>query len=391
MKELLMICLVALLALNASGQGTQVSSAKISYDSYMTGGKDIKDLLAAKEAIDLASQHEKTGIEPKTWYYRGLIYTALAQLNDAQYSKDAWSQTLQAYNKTLELDTKGKYTTDVTNSLILIQNPIYTASFQQYQAGDYSAAYDGFKQCLAITELNNKVNKQSIVDTAIIQASTVAADLAGMKLEAKTGYEQLISLRFKDPSIYQSLARIYLEENNESKAAELLDMGMKLFPDNVGLLIESINILLSKNKGAEAKDKMVAALKLDPDNANLHFALGTIEEEQKEISKAEACYQKALALKPDYFDACYNLGSLYYNNAVEKVKEMNDLPLKDQINYDRLKGESTALFNKSLPFFEQANKLNGKDKNTLIALKEIYARMGKTDEYEVVKKSLDGL
>lgn len=386
-----MICLVSLLALNASGQGAQVSSAKISYDSYMTGGKDIKDLLTAKEAIDLASGHEKTGIDPKTWYYRGLIYTALAQLNDAQYSKDAWSQTLQSYNKTMELDTKGKYTTDVTNSLILLQNPIYTASFQKYQGGDYKAAYDGFKQCLAITELNNKVNKQAVVDTAIIQASAVAADLAGMKSEAKAGYEQLMGLQFKDPSIYQSLARIYLDENNESKAGEVLDRGMKAFPDNVGLIIESINILLKNNKGAEAKDKMEAALKLDPDNANLHFAVGTTYEAQKEMTKAEASYQKALELKPDYFDACYNLGSLYYNNAVEKVKEMNDLPLKDQVNYDRLKGESAALFNKSLPFFEKANKMNGKDKNTLIALKEIYARIGKTEEYEAVKKSLEGL
>lgn len=374
------------------GQGTQVSSAYISYQSYMDSqGKEVNDLLHAKESIDLASKHEKTSLDAKTWYYRGLIYHALSGLKDPQYSKDAASETVNSYQKAMELDTKGKFKSEITNGLTLIQNPLYTSSFEKYKAGEYKAAYEGFSQCLAITELSNKIHGTAVIDTAIIQASTVSADLAGLKSEAKTGYEKLIGLKFNDPSVYQSLARIYMDEGNETKASEILDSGAKLFPDSVPLIIESINILLKNNKAELAKEKMETALKLDPSNATIHMALGTIYETQKDMAKAEESYKQALNVKPDYFDANYNLGSLYYNGAVEKVKAMNELPISDQVNYDRLKKESNDLFTKGLPYFEKALKLNGKDKNTLIALKEIYARQGKTEDYESVKKLLDGL
>ncbi len=48
-------------------------------------------------------------------------------------------------------------------------------------------------------------------------------------------------------------------------------------------------------------------------------------------------------------------------------------------------------FIKALPFFIQAEQLNGKDANTLIALKEIYARQDKLDLVEQYKQKLDAI
>jgi hypothetical protein len=44
-----------------------------------------------------------------------------------------------------------------------------------------------------------------------------------------------------------------------------------------------------------------------------------------------------------------------------------------------------------LPYFLKAEKLNDKDKNTLIALKEIHARLNQLDKSNAYKARLDAL
>lgn len=86
--------------------------------------------------------------------------------------------------------------------------------------------------------------------------------------------------------------------------------------------------------------------------------------------------------------ANYSLGALIYNSAVEKIKAMNDLPASDQKGYDKLKAEGDNLLMKSLPYLEKARTINGKDLETLNALKELYARLNMMDKLEEIKKAI---
>ena len=43
----------------------------------------------------------------------------------------------------------------------------------------------------------------------------------------------------------------------------------------------------------------------------------------------------AIALKPDYFEANYNLGALYVNQAAEILEKANELPLDAVKEYER--------------------------------------------------------
>ena len=47
--------------------------------------------------------------------------------------------------------------------------------------------------------------------------------------------------------------------------------------------------------------------------------------------------------------------------------------------YDKLKAEMDDLFNKSLPYFQEVERIDANDRNSLIALKEIYAKQGNLD------------
>ena len=57
------------------------------------------------------------------------------------------------------------------------------------------------------------------------------------------------------------------------------------------------------------------------------------------MPNAEKSYKKAIELKPDYFDAIYNLGALYVNDAVGIMGKANKLDLNDK-NYDAHKKTS---------------------------------------------------
>jgi len=62
----------------------------------------------------------------------------------------------------------------------------------------------------------------------------------------------------------------------------------------------------------------------------------------------------------------------------QKMSELG-MSKEDQKKYDTLKVKSEKLFDKALPYFEKAESLAPNDTNTLIALREIFAR---TNEYE---------
>ena len=104
------------------------------------------------------------------------------------------------------------------------------------------------------------------------------------------------------------------------------------------------------------------------------------------MKSAETDYKKAIELKPDYFDALYNLGVLYNNHGVVLNK------IADQIT-DNAKNKTAndlalAKFTNALPVLEKALELNPKDKNTMFALKQIYARTQQPDKVKEINERL---
>ncbi len=390
--------LLALIMLFGFGQVVSAQMAKVqtayAYHTAYHQDQDIKDLIKSKEAIDLAEAHEKSMNVAKTWLYKGQIYTTLSGLKDnKELSDGAATAAYEAFNKAIELEKnekRKKVTKDATQGLYLLSPAFYNEGYAFFKEEKFKEAYSNFAKVLDINELAAKKSKDAAgaVDTNAIVAAAYAADKSDMATEAKKHYQQLMDLKYEDPAIFQSLARIYRAEGNEKEAESILKKGREMFPDNSALIIDEINRLLNEGKDDEAVSRMEEALKLDPENATLYFAMGAAFDKKGDQAQAIEKYQKAIDLKDDYFDAYYNLGAVYYNQAAEKIKEMNALDLNDQTNYDRLKGEADELFNKALPYFESGRKLNGDDRNNLLALKEIYARLNNFDKVNEIKEKL---
>ncbi len=101
-----------------------------------------------------------------------------------------------------------------------------------------------------------------------------------------------------------------------------------------------------------------------------------------DIPKATSAYENAILINPDYFEANYNLGALYVNQAADILDKANDLPLDAVKEYDTQKAMADEMLKKSLPYLEKALELTPDDVNTMVSLKEIYTRLGMTEKLE---------
>ena len=221
--------------------------------------------------------------------------------------------------------------------------------------------------------------------------------------EANKLFNELRSDNYDDPRIYAYGYKI-ANEMKDDGAFGILEDGLTKYPDSQEILFAQINHLINAQKYDELTDKLKQAIAASPDNPSVYSALGNVymNLHQEAFSKGDAkateyfdesksFYEQAANIDPNLFDVQYSLGSLYFNKAAEVTKQMGDLPIGEAKKYDMLKAESEELFNVALPYFKKAENLNANDVNTLIALKEIFARTNDFETSGEFKKRLENV
>jgi tetratricopeptide (TPR) repeat protein len=198
--------------------------------------------------------------------------------------------------------------------------------------------------------------------------------------------------------VYDGLYRINSADGDLEGAYKYLEAGRQKYPEDVSLLFAEINHFLRLNQLDQLIDKLKAAIAAEPENVSLYSTLGNVydnlyqrESEAGNMTKAQEYfdsaydyYNKALEKDKTFFDAIYSIGALYYNKAAILTKELQALGTskEDLKKFDVLKKEVFEEFEKALPYFKRCEQLNPADVNTLIALKEIFA---KKDDFETSK------
>ncbi|MEN0006856.1 MAG: hypothetical protein AAF798_22070, partial [Bacteroidota bacterium] len=181
-------------------------------------------------------------------------------------------------------------------------------------------------------------------------------------------------------------------DSGMEKAYTYLKTGRDKYPEDISLLFAEINHYLTTGRLDELIGKLKKAIDKEPDNKSLYSTLGNVYDNlyQKEytagnvekaneyFNSALEYYNKATEKDPTFVDAIYSIGALYYNKAASMTQELNkladDYSKEGLKKYDAKKAEMFAQFDEALPWFKKAESLNPNDINTLIALKEIFAR-----------------
>jgi tetratricopeptide (TPR) repeat protein len=377
MKKTILTMLIMIVSTIMIGQTNKRTSA-FNYQRY--GKLDL-----AKQAIDEAAKDEKTIMDAKTWFYRGNIYYDIAVSLDSNYRKldpDAFGVAYQSYVKAKELDTKGEFSADIQKYTKAVGEGYYNTGVILYNEQKFKDAATNFEKAYNVSKSIGQVDTTALVNAAVSAAQGNENDLA------KGYYQQLIVMGVQKPDIYASLAEIYKVEGDTTMALQTVAKGRVLFPDDFNLLIAETNIYLATDEKAKAMTDLETALRIDNTNPSIFFAVGTIYDQMGDVEKAISAYENAIKIKPDYFEANYNLGALYVNQAADILDKANDLPLDAIQEYDAQKARADEMLKKSVPYLEKALELMPDDTNTLVSLKEIYTRLGMVEKLENINSRL---
>lgn len=389
-KSFILTALIVFSGLFVNGQNNKVVSAW-NYLGQFERDADNDALVKAREAIDAALSHEKTMGSHKTWHYKGLIEL---KLSNSEAHKDIAGEAVdlatEAFSKSLELDKKNRYRDDNIQNLRVLTTILGDQGIGHYDGQDFKNAYGSFSKILNINDIVAEYSKEKPpIDTSTMKNAALCAQKAELDSEALSIYEKIYDAGIKDVGVLSSLGALYKKSGNEAKAKSIRTEARELFPENQGILIDEINEMLAGEKQEEAIGLLKEAIANEPDKAEYHFVMGTAKDKMKDYAGAQAAYEMAIEKNPEYFDAYFNLGAIYYNQAADLTKQMQELSIDANDEYDRLNKQSGDLFKQSLPFLEKAHSINKTDINTLNALKEIYAKTGDFDKSNAMKELLN--
>jgi tetratricopeptide (TPR) repeat protein len=345
----------------------------------LNGGELNKASTYIEECMDNPKATEKE----KTWRYRGQIYMAIAQNADLKATHpDALQKSAESFLKAKEIDTKGSYESDNNRGLQILQIMALNSGVEDYNAQSYTSAISKFEVSKKIAE------SKGAIDTLAIYNIGLSQERSGNPDAAIESYNKCAELGYNTPNIYLFIATIYKNSDRKDKALEVLEKARVDYPREPAIIIEMLNIYLEAGRFEEALENLRVAAELDPNNEILFFSMGSVSDNLGKFDEAEEAYKKAISIKPTYFDANYNLGAMYYNRAVEKVNQCNEIPPNQQKKYDECIAESTKIFEQAVPFLETALEANPEDDSTLQSLKNAYVRTGQDDKYMEIKKKL---
>lgn len=427
MKKLFFIFLgitLTLGTLNAQDAKSLYKKAKKKLNSYLFAPTEKEnDLYEAGNLINQALQDEELAKDRKAWITKAKIFNEIAnneikkKIINGQYQfkeGDAAVEAFDALEKAWNLAEKKRHKKGILKILKETEDHLNNFAAFYFQDKNYEKSYENFaRTCKAFHMFKelDKAKDSRLADEKVRKEQKLytgyTAFYSGHKDEALHYFEELAEAGTDQPFVYEALFQIYLEKGDKDNALKYLEEGRKKFPNDTGLLYAEINYYIKEGKLNELTDKLKKAIELDPENKTVYTTLGSVYDqlhskayEEGDTAKAKEYFDlameyfnKALEIDPNDFDAIYSIGALYYNSAANYTKEINkyanDFSAEGTRKYNELKKEMLALFDKALPYFEKAYKINPNDLGVLQALSEIYARKDMLDKAKFYREKLN--
>lgn len=374
MKRIFIILTLVLAAATTFAQ----SAKRVSAYNYMSDGEFLK----AKEPIDEAITDSKTGVDDKTWRYRGQIYAGLAQNDYEGIDKaEAIKTSIESYQKAMELDVKNKWKQENLSGLAQAQNMAVNMGIAAYNASEFEKSANLF---LVGEEAAAQLG---VVDTLALYNGGLAAEKAGNYEMALAQYRKATEINYLGATMYIYMANLYQAQEDSEGYLAIIQEGRKAYPEDADLIVYELNYYLQAKKFDEAKNNLLLAIEKEPNNKQLYFSLGVVYQELGNAEEAVKAYQAAIDLDPEYFDAIYNLGAFYFNEGVEMNNAANDI--EDNKAYEAKRAEAKVEFEKGLPHLEKAHMLDPSDMGAMASLQQLYALLQMTEKYQEMKGKLD--
>ena len=391
--------------------------------------KSLKDNIDKNE---LATQHPKKGINPKTWMDRGKLFHDAYNVN-VQYLRfgmpsmeagiffkepknvetfviegveketfeynqlrlhfengglRSWEETkknfnnplmeaVKAYQKAASFDEKGKNAKKIGEAYQAINNDLENRFFNEYALLKLRDAYQTAMDRIEVSKLLGFADTSYYFYGGFMAFAQSESD-SSMWKEARVNLEKALTLGYKEVGdsrgqIYDLLYHSCIKTGDSLQALKYAQAGFLVNPNYERLMYNLINYYLSRGENDKTLEYLDQAVAKDPKNPNLLFAQGKVLDELGETEKSHEAYNAAIAADPTYFDPYFNKAVLYYNSAVKLMEEVDKI--RDIKEYDAGLVIVYEEFAKAIPFLEKAHEIRPDEKQTMDTLSSLYFRL----------------
>ena len=376
------------------------------------------DFSAARSAIAEALEAEPSA---EAYYWAGMIgYQEMTQENYGQMmgkginqvkvglaveeSYDYWLKADELATA-MTLDKKGrevmvdpKTHANITKKMLEYYKQQELVKYGVYlnEQRDFEGAFQAFQKHIAMPDLpmmqDPKLQKEMPRDTIYTQYKYYAAIFAVQSErheDAIAILEQLKDGDFEAISTNQFLYQEYVAINDTAKFVETLQNAVVRFPQEPWFLQNLINYYIYSGQEQTAVEYLSQAIEREPNVAQYHLIKGNLNENLGNYDAAMADFDNALKVDPTLADAVAGKGRVYYNQAV-KLNEAAAL-ISDNKEYKKALDEMNEVFRQSLPYFEEAHRMNPEDRAYMQILKGLYYRFHMDAKYEEISEKLNNL
>ena len=337
-----------------------------------------KNLPKAKEV--LLQEIEKNPKSMEGYYLLGFVYGEEGDLENMLTNFDKSLELGKDFEKSIE-DSKKYYWANSFNNGVSFFNKANKATDKDSSSTYLNKAIENFN--FAIRCQPDSADNYKNLSFAYLSG--------GMYQEAISPLEKLKTLEGSADS-YVRLGEIYQQMAIESKdsvqtasyykkAADVLDEGVKKYPESGEVLVTLANVYLSTDRAAEAENLIKKLVDKNPDNATFVYSYGVLLLQKEEYEESMKFLEKANSLSPGSETTIYNLASGYINWGI-KVRQVAEE-----------KGETTEAykeqFRKALPYLEQYLQLKPGEAMIWEKLGQVYAQLGETQKSQDAFKKAD--
>ncbi|MDN3687509.1 tetratricopeptide repeat protein [Cyclobacterium jeungdonense] len=432
-KMILGMLALGLVAVSVQAQHADAKAAARALAAYNLDPHASKERLKEALAAILPDPVGEDAADPKFYILKGEILntlasqivtvkqTGLGSVEELPQVESVAVRGFKAYATAVEkhaqaINSPGYLLRDVVKGIQESQGHLYNFGIYAFETQDYELAYLNFSSGLAAHEILKKEGQESVLDDALAMMDQkyitgLAALNNNMTEAARPLFEDLYRANYDNAAVYEALYTIHAsgEDADLETAYQYLKAGREKYPEEASLLFAEINHFLKQNRLDELIDKLKTAITREPNNPALYLTLGGVYDNlyQREsaagnsdrarsyFDQAFNYYNQTLEKDPANFDALYSSGSLYYNRAATLTMVLNELSADGSpagmAKYEAMEAEVFAAFDKALPYFQKAERINPNSVETLIALKEIYARKNEPETSNALNKRLENL
>ena len=413
MKKTMLLVAMALISAGCFAQKANVKKAK----SFIQ--TENPDYNAARQAIEEAIVNPETSELADTWYQAGMIgYSQNEKMNldammgqtvDEDLKGQAITESYDYFIKADELasaivvDKKGREVMKdaKTRKLIISKMETYYANqdFIKYSGylsdqKDFAKAYEVLMRHLKIVDLpmmqDEKIQARMPKDTTYEQYRYYAAYFAiqaEMHKEAIAILEEMKNGEYEATIINQFLYQEYVALNDTVNFVRVLKDAVARFPQEPWFLQNLINHYIFSGQTDQAIVYLSEAIEREPNVGQYRLIKGNILANENRYEEAAVEYEKALEVEPTLADAKAGQGRIFYNQAVKMNEDA--AYIADAKEYQKALKDMNDMFLKSLPYFEEAHKMEPDNRDYMIILRTLYYRFEMEAEYEAISAELN--